>query len=92
MSVNIFELFTPAKTNRHSPKSPKALPGHNILALLSHNRINISEPNSETHVIRLPDERSPKICAILLERGTGDTHNVAKIMDSQLKPATVSSE
>ena len=80
MSVNIFELFTPAKTNRHSPKSPKALPGQNILAVLSHNRIDISEPNSETHVIRLPEEISPKICAFFLERGTGNAHMLLKLL------------
>ena len=86
------ERVNPAKINRHLPKLPKALLRHNILAVLFRNRIDISEPNSETHVIGLPEERSPKICAILLERGTGDQQNVAKITDSQFKPATVSIE
>ena len=83
LSERISELFTPAKINRHLPKLPKALLRHNILAVLFRNRIDISEPNSETHVIGFPEERSPKIlCAILLEQGTGNQQNVAKIMDS----------
>ena len=79
----ILLFFTPTKTNQHLPKSTKALPRQNILAVILHNRIHISEPNSETHVIRLREERAPKICAILFERGTGDAQNVAKIADSQ---------
>ena len=66
----IFKFFTPAKINRHLPKLPKALLRQNILGVLFHNRTDISEPNSETHVIELPEERSPKICAIVLEQGT----------------------
>ena len=88
----MFELFTPAKINRHLPKLPKALLRQNILAVLFHNRIDISEPNLETHVIGLPEERSPKICGILLERGTSDSKNVAKLFDSQPKSGTASSE
>ena len=71
---------------------PKRIHDRTFWHIFFHNRINISEPKPETHVSQLPEERSPKICAILLERGTGDAHNVAKIVDSQLKPATVSSE
>ena len=87
-----FQIFTLAKNNRHLPKSIKVHLRQNILAILFHNRINISEPNSETHVIRLQDERSSKIRAILLERGIGDPQNVATTADSQLQPTTVSSK
>jgi len=92
LSERISSFFNQAKINRHLTKLPKKLLRHNILAVLFRNRIDISEPNSETHVIGLPEERSLKICAILLERGTGDQQNVAKITDSQFKPATVSIE
>ena len=82
LSERISNFFNPAKINRHLPKLPKALLRHNILAVLFHNRIDFSEPNLETHIIGLPEERSLKICAILLERGTGDAQNLAKIVDS----------
>ena len=33
-----------------------------------------------------------EICAILFERGTGGSQNIAEMVDSQLKPATISSK
>ena len=65
LSERISSFFNQAKINRHLTKLPKKLLRHNILAVLFRNRIDISEPNSEAHVIRLPDEISPKICAAL---------------------------
>ena len=87
-----FQNVYPSQKKLTLPKSMKVHLRQNILAILSHNRINISEQNSETHVIRLQDGRLPNNCTILLERGAGDAQNVTKIADSQLKPTTISSE
>ena len=88
----MFFNFYPNQNKLTSTKINQSAAKTNILAVILHNRIDISEPNSETHVSRLPEEISPKICAILLERGIGDAQNVARIVDSQPKPATVLSE
>ena len=60
-----------------------------ILAIILHNRINISEPNSETHVSQLPEERSPKICAILLEQGIATHKMLLKLWTPNQNPQPV---
>ena len=44
-------ILTPTKTNQLFPGLIKALRTQNMLAVLSHNRIDIFEPNYETRFI-----------------------------------------
>ena len=62
------------------------------LAFVLHKRNNISEPNSEARITPLPEEILPKICAVPLEQGTGDSKNVAKHVNSRRKRINVSSK
>ena len=60
-------MFYPSQNKSTFTKIDESAAKTAILAVLFHDRIDISEPNSETHVIGLTEERLPKIFAILLE-------------------------